>query len=88
MKKKIENMEYYQGLKMSEKNLNFSPPATPPMDLSDTNSNNSNDFKVSFKWFFCQTITESFNFQSDVIQSLVNKKKFIIKVTLLAISHV
>lgn len=42
-------MEYYQGLKMSEKNLNFSPPATPPMDLSDTNSNNSNDFKVSFK---------------------------------------
>lgn len=32
---------------MSEKNLNFSPPATPPMDLSDTNSNNSNDFKVS-----------------------------------------
>ncbi|CAO1343119.1 unnamed protein product [Diamesa hyperborea] len=30
---------------MSEKNLNFSPPATPPMDLSDTNSNNSNDFK-------------------------------------------
>ncbi|CAO1312171.1 unnamed protein product [Diamesa serratosioi] len=30
---------------MSEKNLNFSPPATPPMDLNDTNSNNSNDFK-------------------------------------------
>lgn len=43
----FKKMEFYQGLKMSEKNLNFSPPATPPMDLSDTNSNNSNDFKVS-----------------------------------------
>ena len=63
-------MEFYQGLKMSEKNLNFSPPATPPMDLSDTNSNNSNDFKVSLKWFLTN-YSESSNFQTDVIQSLV-----------------
>lgn len=59
-------MIYYQGLKMSEKNLNFSP-ATPPMDLSDTNSNNSNDFKVSSKPIF----SESSNFQTDVIQKVI-----------------
>lgn len=37
-------MEYYQGIKMPEKSLILSPPATP--DLNDSNSN-SNDYKVS-----------------------------------------
>ncbi len=37
-------MDYYKDLKMQEKNIILSPPATP--DLNDTNSN-SNDYKVS-----------------------------------------
>lgn len=41
--------------KMSTKSLLMSPlldlqlPPTPPMDLSDSNSNSSNDYKVSFR---------------------------------------
>lgn len=43
-------MEFYKDLKMQEKNLILSPPATP--DLNDTNSN-SNDYKVSGNFYIC-----------------------------------
>lgn len=34
-----------------DKSLNISMPPTPPMDLSDSNSNSSNDYKVSRESF-------------------------------------
>lgn len=48
---------------MSSKSLFMSPidlqlPPTPPMDLSDSNSNSSNDFKVSF---IQEKVSEKFN---------------------------
>lgn len=51
-------MEYYQGIKMQEKNLILSPPATP-----DLNDSNSNEYKVSGNFEYLK-VTEKSNFLS------------------------
>lgn len=49
-------------------------PPTPPMDLSDSNSNSSNDYKVSSAGLNCQKVCEILSRKETVVQDFANRK--------------